>query len=164
MLVPIFTLKLNHKINPRMVAVGTYDGVHPCLTAATQAGKVRAAPAPGSGSGSAPAPPHSPAPAPDSNPLWKVFIHDPHGRGRRAAAPRLRRSSQDSDLCLLNMEQAVSCLAAGPLGGGSAGDTLLVGSQTNLLAYDVHDNADIFYKEVSLATSTPAAGGVRVAS
>lgn len=41
MMVPIFTLKLNHKINPRMVAVGRYDGVHPCLTAATQAGKVR---------------------------------------------------------------------------------------------------------------------------
>ncbi|KAI7802509.1 putative Bardet-Biedl syndrome 2 protein [Triplophysa rosa] len=39
MLVPIFTLKLNHKINPRMVTVGKYDGVHPCLTAATQAGK-----------------------------------------------------------------------------------------------------------------------------
>lgn len=41
MMVPIFTLKLNHKINPRMVAVGKFDGVHPCLTAATQAGKVR---------------------------------------------------------------------------------------------------------------------------
>lgn len=41
MLVPIFTLKLNHKINPRMVTVGTFDGLHPCLTAATQAGKVR---------------------------------------------------------------------------------------------------------------------------
>lgn len=41
---PIFTLKLNHKINPRMVAVGTFDGVHPCLTAATQAGKVRPLP------------------------------------------------------------------------------------------------------------------------
>lgn len=41
MLVPIFTLKLNHKINPRMVTVGTFDGVHPCLTAATQAGKVQ---------------------------------------------------------------------------------------------------------------------------
>ncbi len=40
MLVPIFTLKLNHKINPRMVAIGKYDGIHPCLTAATQAGKV----------------------------------------------------------------------------------------------------------------------------
>lgn len=41
MLVPVFTLKLNHKILPRMVALGKYDAIHPCLTAATQAGKVR---------------------------------------------------------------------------------------------------------------------------
>ena len=41
MLVPIFTLKLNHKINPCMVAMGHYDGKHPCLTCATTAGKVR---------------------------------------------------------------------------------------------------------------------------
>ncbi|XP_048461696.1 Bardet-Biedl syndrome 2 protein homolog isoform X3 [Rhincodon typus] len=40
MLVPVFSLKLNHRINPRMVTVGKYDGTHPCLTAATQAGKV----------------------------------------------------------------------------------------------------------------------------
>uniref|UniRef100_H3DMY8 Bardet-Biedl syndrome 2 protein homolog n=1 Tax=Tetraodon nigroviridis TaxID=99883 RepID=H3DMY8_TETNG len=118
MLVPIFTLKLNHKINPRMVAVGTFDGVHPCLTAATQAGK-------------------------------KVFIHNPHVRGQKAAAHRLTQSSQDSDVCLLNINQTVSCLAAGVLGPNSVGDTLVVGSQTNLLAYDVHDNADIFYKEVA---------------
>ena len=42
MLQPVFTLKLRHKINPRMVAVGRYDGTHPCLAAATQAGKVTA--------------------------------------------------------------------------------------------------------------------------
>lgn len=40
MLIPIFTLKLDHKIVPRTVAVGNYDGKHPCLTAATNAGKV----------------------------------------------------------------------------------------------------------------------------
>ncbi|XP_029687950.1 BBSome complex member BBS2 [Takifugu rubripes] len=117
MLVPIFTLKLNHKINPRMVAVGTFDGVHPCLTAATQAGK--------------------------------VFIHNPHVRGQRAAAHRLSHSSQDSDVCLLNINQSVTCLTAGQLGPSTVGDTLVVGSQTNLLAYDVHDNADVFYKEVA---------------
>ncbi|KAG9336957.1 hypothetical protein JZ751_029974 [Albula glossodonta] len=97
MLVPIFTLKLNHKINPRMVTVGKFDGVHPCLTAATQAGK----------------------------------------------------SAQDSDITLLNINQAVSCLTSGKLGPSTTGDSLLVGSQTNLLAYDVHDNSDIFYREVS---------------
>ena len=41
MLVPVFTLKLNHKINPRMVTIGKYDGTHPNLTAGTTAGKVR---------------------------------------------------------------------------------------------------------------------------
>ena len=38
--VPIFSLKLNNKIAPRTVAIGKYDGIHPCLTAATLAGKV----------------------------------------------------------------------------------------------------------------------------
>ncbi|KAL6479041.1 hypothetical protein MHYP_G00124740 [Metynnis hypsauchen] len=117
MLVPIFTLKLNHKINPRMVTVGKFDGIHPCLTAATQAGK--------------------------------VFIHNPHSRGQRQTAHRLSQSTQDSDISLLNINQAVSCLTAGTLGPNTTGDTLLVGSQTNLLAYDVHDNADIFYREVT---------------
>ncbi|CAM4582369.1 unnamed protein product [Leuciscus chuanchicus] len=117
MLVPIFTLKLNHKINPRMVAIGKYDGIHPCLTAATQAGK--------------------------------VFIHNPHTRGQRPEAHRLSQSTQDSDISLLNINQAVSCLTAGTLGPNTTGHTLLVGSQTNLLAYDVHDNTDVFYKEVT---------------
>uniref|UniRef100_A0A671VJK9 BBSome complex member BBS2 n=1 Tax=Sparus aurata TaxID=8175 RepID=A0A671VJK9_SPAAU len=117
MLVPIFTLKLNHKINPRMVTVGKFDGVHPCLTAATQAGK--------------------------------VFIHNPHARGQRPVTHRLSQSTQDSDISLLNINQAVTCLTAGTLGPNTTGDTLLVGSQTNLLAYDVHDNADIFYREVT---------------
>uniref|UniRef100_A0A8B9KSG7 Bardet-Biedl syndrome 2 protein homolog n=1 Tax=Astyanax mexicanus TaxID=7994 RepID=A0A8B9KSG7_ASTMX len=117
MLVPIFTLKLNHKINPRMVTMGKFDGIHPCLTAATQAGK--------------------------------VFIHNPHTRGQRQTSHRLSQSTQDSDISLLNINQAVSCLTAGTLGPNTTGETLLVGSQTNLLAYDVHDNADIFYKEVT---------------
>ncbi|XP_027017827.1 Bardet-Biedl syndrome 2 protein homolog isoform X1 [Tachysurus fulvidraco] len=117
MLVPIFTLKLNHKINPRMVTVGKFDGVHPCLTAATQAGK--------------------------------VFIHNPHTRGKRQTAHRLSQSTQDSDITLLNINQAVSCLAAGTFGPNTTGDTLLVGSQSSLLAYDVHDNTDIFYREVT---------------
>lgn len=100
-----------------MVAIGKYDGIHPCLTAATQAGK--------------------------------VFIHNPHTRAQRPTAHRLSQSTQDSDISLLNINQSVSCLTAGTLGPKSTGDTLLVGSQTNLLAYDVHDNTDVFYKEVT---------------
>jgi Bardet-Biedl syndrome 2 protein len=40
MLVPIFTLKFGHKVHPRTTAIGKYDGIHPCLTGATTAGKV----------------------------------------------------------------------------------------------------------------------------
>ncbi|XP_069822061.1 BBSome complex member BBS2 isoform X2 [Dendropsophus ebraccatus] len=117
MLVPIFTLKLNHKINPRMVTVGKYDGTHPCLTAATQAGK--------------------------------VFIHNPHARSQRLPANRLVQSTQDSDISLLNINQSVSCLAAGVLDPQLGCDSLIVGTQTNLLAYDVHNNSDLFFKEIA---------------
>lgn len=117
MLVPIFTLKLNHRINPRMVTVGKYDGVHPCLTAATQAGK--------------------------------VFIHNPHTRGQRLAAHRVVQSTQDSDTSLLNINQSVSCLTAGVLNPQLGYDSLVVGTQTNVLAYDVHNNSDLFYREIT---------------
>lgn len=37
---------------------------------------------------------------------------------------------------------------AGPLNPKSPNDVLLVGTQTNLLAYDVEQNKDLFYKDV----------------
>ncbi|KAM9626122.1 BBSome complex member BBS2 isoform 2-T2 [Morphnus guianensis] len=117
MLVPVFTLKLNHKILPRMVALGRYDGTHPCLAAATQAGK--------------------------------VFIHNPHARGQRTSTNRMVQSNQDSDISLLNINQGITCLASGMLNPQLGYDCLLVGTQTNLLAYDVYNNSDLFYREVS---------------
>lgn len=41
-LVPQFTFQLNHKVLARRVTVGKYDGLHPCITAATASDKVRA--------------------------------------------------------------------------------------------------------------------------
>ncbi|XP_061863097.1 Bardet-Biedl syndrome 2 protein isoform X2 [Colius striatus] len=117
MLVPVFTLKLNHKILPRTVALGRFDGTHPCLAAATQAGK--------------------------------VFIHNPHARGQKTSTNRLVPSTQDSDVSLLNINQGITCLASGVLNPQLGYDCLLVGTQTNLLAYDVYNNSDLFYREVS---------------
>ncbi|XP_016076530.1 PREDICTED: Bardet-Biedl syndrome 2 protein isoform X2 [Miniopterus natalensis] len=117
MLLPVFTLKLRHKIIPRMVAVGRYDGTHPCLAAATQAGK--------------------------------VFIHNPHTRSQHFSVPRVFQSPLESDVSLLNINQAVSCLTAGVLNPELSYDALLVGTQTNLLAYDVYNNSDFFYREVA---------------
>ncbi|XP_037864395.2 BBSome complex member BBS2 isoform X3 [Chlorocebus sabaeus] len=117
MLLPVFTLKLRHKISPRMVAIGRYDGTHPCLAAATQAGK--------------------------------VFIHNPHTWNQHVSASRVFQSPLESDVSLLNINQAVSCLTAGVLNPELGYDALLVGTQTNLLAYDVYNNSDLFYREVA---------------
>ena len=57
----------------------------------------------------------------------------------------------DNDLSLLNINQAISALCAGPLNAGSENDVLVVGTQTNLLAYDIVNNSDLFYKDVSLS-------------
>ncbi|XP_065051095.1 Bardet-Biedl syndrome 2 protein-like [Rhopilema esculentum] len=114
MLAPIFTLKLNHKIHPRMVAIGKYDGKHPCLTAATTANK--------------------------------VFIHNPHTRLDQGG--RLETTSgSSSDVSLLNINQHVNAVCTGSL-DESQRDILFVGTPTNLLAYDVENNSDLFYKDV----------------
>lgn len=44
----------------------------------------------------------------------------------------------------------VTALAAGRLDEAADRDTLLVGMQTNLLAYDVDNNADVYYKASEL--------------
>ena len=40
----------------------------------------------------------------------------------------------------------VTALASGRLDDSAATDTLLVGSQTNLLAYDVENNSEVYFK------------------
>jgi Bardet-Biedl syndrome 2 protein len=56
----------------------------------------------------------------------------------------------ESDISLLSINQAVSSVQTGILKLDTDKDVLLVGTQTNLLAYDVNDNSDMFYKDVSL--------------
>ncbi|XP_060066741.1 Bardet-Biedl syndrome 2 protein homolog [Ylistrum balloti] len=114
MLVPIFNLKINHKVNPRMVTIGKYDGVQASLTCATTAGK--------------------------------VLIHNPHNRGLKGG--RLDITS-DGDINLLSVNQQVSSVSAGQLVPDKENDILTVGTHTNLLAYDVDNNSDLFYKDTA---------------
>lgn len=96
-----------------MVALGYYDGKHPCLTCATTAGK--------------------------------IFIHNPHSRPAQQGGRIM--AAQDNDISLLNINQAVSSLTTGQLQPNSDRDILVVGTHTNLLAYDVENNSDLFYKD-----------------
>lgn len=123
MLVPIFTLKINHRVNPHMVTVGRYNGKHTALTCATAAGK--------------------------------VLIHNPHMKTQQGG--RLD-SSADSDVNLLSINQQVSSVCAGRLNPSAAYDILAVGTQTNLLAYDVDNNSDLFYKDTPDGANAVAIG------
>ena len=112
MLAPVFSVKLKHKIHPRTVTIGKYDGSHSCLSCGTTASK--------------------------------VLIHNPH----KPTVAGGRVAVNDSDVSLLNVNQSVTALCAGRLDASMNRDMLCIGSPTNLLAYDVHDNKDLFYKEV----------------
>nr|KAG5709090.1 hypothetical protein BaRGS_028546 [Batillaria attramentaria] len=52
-----------------------------------------------------------------------------------------------SDINLLNINQQVISIATGRLTDGSEKDTLVVGTATNVMAYDVDNNTDIFYRD-----------------
>lgn len=119
MLVPVFTLRFSHKVIPRLLTVGNYDGTRPCLTGATTGGK--------------------------------IFVHNPDSRRSDVGGSRGRveQLSSQGDVSLLNINQVIACLAAGRLKPDSQSDTLVVGMQTNLLGYDVANNHDLFYKEMS---------------
>lgn len=56
------------------------------------------------------------------------------------------------DISLLNINQTITSVCAGPLNPSRPDrDVLVVGTPTNVLAYDVEDNSDLFYKEVRSA-------------
>ena len=63
-------------------------------------------------------------------------------------ASRLSSSAVESDITLLSIGQQVLSLTAGKLHPDLNYDLLMVGSQTNLLAYDIEQNLEVFYREV----------------
>ena len=80
-----------------------------------------------------------------------MFIHSPHHHLATAQGDnRLSGSASESDVSLLSIGQHITSLAAGTLNPKLGRDILLVGSQTNLLAYDIEHNSDLFYKEVGI--------------
>ncbi len=78
-------------------------------------------------------------------------MHNPHTRINRSG--RATEISVDSDITLLGINQKVSAICAGSLDGMGVNDILMVGTQTNILAYDVQNNTDIFYKDVSSSST-----------
>ncbi|CAN0187691.1 unnamed protein product, partial [Ectocarpus sp. 13 AM-2016] len=89
----------------------------------------------------------------------KILVHCPishHGLSPSGAGVDTNESGGDTRF--LNMNREVTGLAAGRLEESARRDMLLVGSQTNLLAHDVENNADIYYKDVADGVSAVLLG------
>eukprot|EP00995_Heteronema_vittatum_P005401 NODE_184_length_1699_cov_201.142424_g21_i1.p1 GENE.NODE_184_length_1699_cov_201.142424_g21_i1~~NODE_184_length_1699_cov_201.142424_g21_i1.p1 ORF type:complete len:497 (+),score=117.79 NODE_184_length_1699_cov_201.142424_g21_i1:25-1491(+) len=78
----------------------------------------------------------------------KVFIHNPHEKTDLAVSQP--STDANAHIQYLNINRTITAMTAGPLDPKKPGDDiLLVGTQTNLLAYDVMKNKDVFYREVA---------------
>lgn len=65
----------------------------------------------------------------------KIFFHSPHEKDAQ------------NQVRFLNINRKISALACGPLDATHDREQLLVGAQTTLLAYDVLENRDLFFKD-----------------
>ncbi len=72
---------------------------------------------------------------------WKVFIHSPHDKN-------LHSQQLEGNVSLLNVNQVVTSLVCGQLDEQLQKDLLIVGTSTNIIAYDIDRNVDLFFKEV----------------
>ncbi|XP_064462898.1 Bardet-Biedl syndrome 2 protein homolog isoform X1 [Ornithodoros turicata] len=89
----------------------------------------------------------------------KVLVHNAQSRGPRTG-DRWQGTPTGalSDVSVLNVNQAVTSLAAGPLKPGAKEDALVIGTPTAVLAYDVENNSDLFFKEVPDGSNTVVVG------
>jgi Bardet-Biedl syndrome 2 protein len=60
----------------------------------------------------------------------------------------------------LNINRKITALASGRLSPNLPRDVLVVGTQTNLLAFDVEKNSDLFYKDVPDGINAVAFGHI----
>ena len=74
----------------------------------------------------------------------KILVHTPHTKD--AVDPSVGMKGRDVQY--LNVNKDVICLTSGRLNPHIDRDILLIGSKTNLLAYDINENSDVFDKEV----------------
>ncbi|GMI05389.1 hypothetical protein TrVE_jg13645 [Triparma verrucosa] len=72
----------------------------------------------------------------------KVCIHSPHDHAIQ------NEGGAQGQTRTLNINKEITSLVAGRLDGTKEYDVLITGTQTNLFAYDVENNSDVFYKEV----------------
>lgn len=77
----------------------------------------------------------------------KVFLHNPHQHG-----------VSNSQITYLNINKQITAVASGQLTQKQDRDVLLVGTPSSLQCYDVDQNKDLFFKDVSDGINTIIVG------
>lgn len=90
-----------------------------------------------------------------------MFVHNPHSRALNADG-RWVLSSSANDIYFLDIQQTINSLTTGRLrpdnaplpkaktgANSGANDILVIGTPTSVMCYDVINNSDLFYKEVT---------------
>ncbi len=81
----------------------------------------------------------------------KVFVHSPHDK----------EATTVDGIRMLSINRAVTGLSSGCIDPGNTPNSMLfVGTQTNLLTYDVENNSDLFYKDVPDGVNSVAFGRI----
>lgn len=78
----------------------------------------------------------------------KVFLHSPNEQADNGEALDAGAGDGQQRVRFLKVNRRITALAAGKFSASDAGDSLVVGTQASLLAYNVDKNSDIFYKDV----------------
>ncbi|KAJ8966048.1 hypothetical protein NQ317_018129 [Molorchus minor] len=87
----------------------------------------------------------------------KVLIHSPHKKNVSTSG-RMIWSETNREIATLNINHSITCLATGILNPKDGKDVLVIGINTHILVYNVHDNKDIFYKECQDGAKSLAIG------
>jgi Bardet-Biedl syndrome 2 protein len=77
-----------------------------------------------------------------------------------APSGRMEGGNVNQQVAMLNIHQRITAISAGRLDPDSNRDVLLIGTPTNLLAYDVERNADLFHKDVPDGVNALAVGSL----
>lgn len=76
-----------------------------------------------------------------------MILHNPYKK-LNSTNNRLSWTEANSDIATLNFNQEIRAIETGCLSKDDNKEILVIGSPTQLLAYHVDNNHDIFYKEV----------------
>lgn len=89
-----------------------------------------------------------------------MLIHSPHRRNA-VVTGRIVWSESNKEIATLNVNETISSLCTGQFLPDDEKDVLIIGTETNVLAYHVHDNKDVFFKECPDGVKSLALGSFR---